>query len=198
MNTIQTALSSARFNRLMLWFGVLVFVAGAFALVFKFAGGSDQTSAAPDKGFHPKFVKATHPLKNASGVTVKTFWQLDPQVRSTIRTFLVAGVARRDQGRAWGVVAPSVKQGYTYKKWKSADALPVIFYPVANAHQVQYYLDYASNEEILIEVGLFAPKHYQMRPTTFQLGLVPVGKGAKQKWLVDYFMPRWTPPVPQN
>jgi hypothetical protein len=198
MNTIQTALSSARFNRLMLWLGVLVFAAGALALVFRFAGGSDTTSAKPDKGFHPKFAAATHPLKNAHGVTVKTFWQLDSQVRSTIRTFLVAGVGRQNQGRAWDVVAPSVKQGYTYKKWKSANALPVIFYPVANVHQVQYYLDYASTREILIEVGLFAPTRYKMRPTTFQLGLVPVGKGAQQKWLVDYFMPRWTPPVPEN
>jgi hypothetical protein len=41
---------------------------------------------------------------------------------------------------------------------------------------------------------MFAPQRYGMRPTTFQLGLVPVGK----KWLVDYFMPRWTPPVPSN
>jgi len=198
MNTIQTALSSARFNRLMLWLGVFVFAAGAVTLVFKFAGGSDTTSAKPDKGFHPTLPKNASPLKNSHGVTIKTFWQLDPAVRSTIRKFLVAGVSRKDQGQAWSAVAPSVKKGYTYKSWKNADALPVIFYPVANINQVQYYLDYASTDEILIEVGLFAPKRYQMRSTTFQLGLVPVGKGANQHWLVDYFMPRWTPPVPQN
>ena len=198
MNTIQTALSSARFNRLMLWLGVFVFAAGAVTLVFKFAGGSDTTSAKPDKGFHPTLPKNASPLKNSHGATIKTFWQLDPAVRSTIRKFLVAGVSRKDQGQAWSAVAPSVKKGYTYKSWKNADALPVIFYPVANINQVQYYLDYASTDEILIEVGLFAPKRYQMRSTTFQLGLVPVGKGANQHWLVDYFMPRWTPPVPQN
>jgi hypothetical protein len=198
MNSVQTALSSARFNRLMLWVGVAVFVAGAFALVFKFAGGSDATSSKPDKGFHPTLPKNATPLKNSAGVTVKTFWQLDPAVRSTIRTFLVTGVARRDQGKAWTTVAPSVRKGYTYKSWKSANALPVIFYPVTDINHVQYYLDYASNQEILIEVGLFAPKRYGMRPTTFQLGLVPVGRGAHQRWLVDYFMPRWTPPVPVN
>ena len=198
MNTIQTALSSARFNRYMLWFGVVIFAAGALALVFAFAGGSDTTSAKPDKGFHATLPKTAHPLRNARGVTIKTFWQLDPAVRSTIRRFLVTGVARKDQGAAWNTVAPSVRKGYTHNSWTRANALPIIFYPVANIHQVQYYLDYASDQEILIEVGLFAPKRYEMRPTTFQLGLVPVGKGAHKKWLVDYFMPRWTPPVPEN
>jgi hypothetical protein len=194
MNAIQTTLSSARFNRYMLWFGVLIFAAGALALVFKFAGGSDTRADNPDKGFHPKLPQNAHPLKNAQGVTIKTFEQLDPAVRQTIRTFLVTGVSRKDQAEAWNVVAPSVRKGYTHKSWSKANALPVIFYPVANIDRVQYYLDYASDQEILIEVGLFAPKRYAMRPTTFQLGLVPVGK----KWLVDYFMPRWTPPLPSN
>jgi hypothetical protein len=198
MNAIQTALSSARFNRYMLWLGVLIFAAGALALVFTFAGGSDTRADNPDKGFHATLPNKAHPLRNAQGVTIKTFWQLDPVVRSTIRTFLVTGVSRGDQGAAWDVVAPSVKAGYTYKRWKNANALPIIFYPVANIHRVQYYLDYASDQEILIEVGLVAPKRYQLRATTFQLGLVPVGKGADKKWLVDYFMPRWTPQLPSQ
>lgn len=199
MNTIQTALSSARFNRMILWIGVVVFAAGALALVFKFAGGSDTTSAAPDKGFHPTLPKTAHALKNSQGVTIKTFWQLDPAIRSTIRTFLVTAVGRKDQSKAWDVVAPSVKKGYTHRSWTKANALPVIYYPVDNVRQAQYYLDYASTQEILLEVGLSAPQRFGMRPTTFQLGLVPVGKaGQHQKWLVDYFMPRWTPPIPQN
>src|SRR5690348_5023420 len=107
MNTVQTALSSARFNRMLLWLGVVIFAAGALALVFKFAGGSDTTSDNPDKGFHPTLPKAAHPLKNAQGATIKTFYQLDPSMRQTIRTFLVTGVARKSQARAWDVVAPS-------------------------------------------------------------------------------------------
>ena len=43
-----------------------------------------------------------------------------------------------------------------------------------------------------------APKKYGLRPTTFQIGLVPIGAGAKKHWLVDYWMPRWTPPLPEN
>src|SRR6059058_547693 len=177
MNSIQTALSSARFNRIMLALGVLVLAAGAMTLVFKLAGGSDGTNVNPSPGFVPTLPTKTVPLKNSQGITVRTFEQLDPQVRTTIRTFLDTVVPRRNIGRSWDVVAPSVKAGYTYKKWTHADALPVNYYPVDNVDHVNYYLDEATSNEILIEVGLSAPAKYAMRPTTFQLALVPVGKG---------------------
>jgi hypothetical protein len=37
-----------------------------------------------------------------------------------------------------------------------------------------------------------------MRPVAFQLGLVARGKGAGRHWLVNYWMPRWTPPIPTD
>jgi hypothetical protein len=198
MNNLQTALSSQRFNRIMLALGVLVLAAGALTLVFKLAGGSDTTNSNPSPGFIPQLPVKTHPLKNRQGVTIRTFEQLDPQIRGTIRTFLATVVPRKNIGRSWAVVAPSVKQGYTYKKWTHANALPVVYYPVDNVDTAKYYLDEATTNEILIEVGLSAPKKAGLRPTAFQLGLVPVGHGAKARWLVNYFMPRWTPPIPVN
>jgi hypothetical protein len=196
MNAIQTAISSARFNRLMLWLGGGVLLAGIVVLVFTFVGGSDKTSFGPDAGFKPTLPPHSEPLKNADGRTVRTFWQLDSEVRSTIRTFIGTAVARKNLGESWAVIAPSVKAGYTKKEWTHADALPVIPYPVDNLDTVQYYLDYATTKEILVEVGVSAKREMKIRPTTFQLGLIPVGKGAHMQWLVDYWMPRWTPPLP--
>ena len=193
MNTIQTALSSARFNRFMLWFGVLVLAAGAFALIYKFVPGSDNTNANPSPGFHPSLPSKSIPLKNASGVTIKTFYQLDPEMRSAIRKFIGTVVMRRHLGESWAVTAPSMKAGYTYKRWTSGADLPVVPYPVDNLDTIQYYLDYASTKAILVEVGVSAKAGLGLRPTTFQLELVPV---AHRRWAVDYWMPRWTPPVP--
>jgi hypothetical protein len=198
MNTIQTALSSARFNRLMLVLGVLVLALGAFTLVFKFAGGSDTTSAAPDKGFKPQLPAKQLPLKNANGITIKTFWQLDPVMRSTIRKFIGTAVMRRHLDQSWSVIAPSMRTGYTYKQWTTANALPIIPYPVDDLDKVQYYLDYASTQAVLVEVGLGAKPGAKIRPTTFQLELVPVGTKNHYRWMVDYWMPRWTPPIPAN
>jgi len=198
MNVVEKALSSARFNRLIFWAGLAVLAAGALVIVLKFAGGSDSSSSNPDKGFKAQIQKPVSPLKNAQGVTVKTYWQLDPQVRATIKTFIATAVRREHLDQSWATVAPSLKKGYTFDSWRHANALPVVPYPHADIKGLQFYLDYASSKEILAEVGVSAPEKYKLRPTTFQIGLVPVGAGAKQQWLVDYWMPRWTPPLPED
>jgi hypothetical protein len=198
MNTIQAAFSSARFNRLMFWVGGVVLVAGILVLVSTLVRNSDSQTIGPEQGFHPTLPSNSTPLKNAGGGTIRTFWQLDPEVRSTIRTFLATAVARKPHEQSWAVIAPSVKAGYTYTKWKNADALPVVPYPIDDVDRVQYYLDYASTKEILIDVGVSSKPQLKIRPASFQLGLIPVGDGANARWLVDYWMPRWTPPLPAD
>jgi len=194
MNTIQTALSSARFNRFMLWLGVVVLAVGAAVLVMKLAGGSDQRTSNPSPGFHPKLPTKSTPLKNANGVTIKTFYQLDPGMRTAIRKFIGTAVMRRNLDEGWAVTAPTLRNAVTHKQWMTGN-LPVVPYPVDNLNTIQYYLDYASTKAILVEVGVSAKASLGIRPASFQLELVPVGHG---RWAVDYWMPRWTPPVPQN
>jgi hypothetical protein len=198
MNSVQSALNSPRFGRYLLWLGVAVLVAGVVAVIVVFAGGkSDNTSASPDKGFKPTLPAKSTPLKNSAGVTVKTFSQLDDRTRGTIQTFIATAVARKHLENSWSIVTPTMRAGYTFKQWKSGENLPVIPYPGVNAKRVQYFLDYATSREILIEVGLAGKPGVSTRPVTFQLGLRPAGKGPRH-WLVSYWMPRWTPPVPQG
>jgi hypothetical protein len=202
MNAFQTALSSPRFNRAMLWFSALVLAAGVLLVVTKIAGGSDKNGGNPDPGFRATLPEKQVQLKNAEGMPIKKFQQLDPATRATIRTFLATAVAREHLDQSWAVIAPSMKKGYTYKQWSHASALPVVPYPNVDVNAAQYYLDYASTKEILLEVGLAVREETtgkaRTRPVAFQLGLSPVGKGANKRWLVSYWMPRWTPPIPIN
>ncbi len=198
MNRIQAAFSSPRMNRLMLGVGTAALAAGAVTFAFAFAGGSDNTPTGPEAGFRPTLPVRSVPLKTADGRPVRTYGQLDPQVRSTIRTFIATAVARKHLGDSWAVTAPSLKVGYTYAQWKNAKALPVIPYPVDDIDKVQYALELATTREILIEVGVGARPELKVRPGVFQLGLIPVGTGAATQWLVDYWMPRWTPILPIN
>jgi hypothetical protein len=199
MSVFQTALSSARFSRFLMWgSGILLFV-GVVVLLMSLVKGNDTTQVNPDKGFHPQLPAKSSPLQNAQGVTITKFNELDPEVRSTIRTFLATAVTRKHVDASWGVIAPSLRQGYTFKSWSHAKALPVIPYPIADVDSTDYFLDYASTREILLEVGVSAPPAAKMRPTSFQLGLVPVSAGKDKKvWRVNYWMPRWTPPLPTN
>jgi hypothetical protein len=196
MNSVATTLNSPRFQRYLLWFGVAFLAVGAAVLVFTLVGGSDdKTHVNPDKGFHPTLPAKSVPLRNGDGALIKTYTQLDPEIRSAVTTFIGTAVAREHVDQSWNVVAPTLKAGYTAAQWKNADDLPVVPYPGVDTKHIQYYLDYASTKEILVEVGLAGKPGVSTRPVTFQLGLVP-GKGGR--WLVDYWMPRWTPPVPSG
>jgi hypothetical protein len=198
MSVFQSALSSARFNRYLMWFSGLVLAAGVAFLLIKLVPGNDKTRTGADKGFVPQLPAKSLPLTNAKGVQIKSYEELDPDVRTTIRTFLATAVARKHLDQSWAVVAPSMKQGYTFKRWSHAKALPIVPYPIENVDSTQYFLDYASTREILLEVGVSAPASKKMRPVAFQLGLVPRGKGTDRRWLVNYWMPRWTPPIPSD
>ena len=73
--------------------------------------------------------------------------------------------------------------------------------PAPTSVEAEFYLEYATaRKEILVDVGLSQPPTTivkgRTRPVAFQLGLIPVGKGTDKRWLVSYWMPRWTPPVP--
>ena len=195
----QRAFSSRRTNRLLLWLSAGLLTAGVFVLLTQISRGSDKTSYAPERGFKPTLPTKPSPLRNGHGARIRTFAQLDPEVRSTIRTFLATAVARKHLDRSWAVIAPSLKAGYTPGEWAHAAELPIVPYPGVDVRRADYFLDYASTSEILIEVGLSQRRGLVKewtRPVAFQLGLEPVGKGADSHWLVSYWMPRWTPPVP--
>jgi hypothetical protein len=193
MNSVAETFNSPRFQRYLLWFGVAVLAVGAAALAVTIFGGTSGAPVKNDKGFHPTLPAKSVPLRNSGGALVKTYTQLDPEIRSAVKTFIGTVVARKNVDQSWNVVAPSLKAGYTQAQWKKAADLPVVPYPGVDTDHIQYYLDYASTKEILVEIGLAGKPGVSTRPVTFQLGLVPAGHGH---WLVDYWMPRWTPPVP--
>jgi hypothetical protein len=191
MTSVAETLSSPRFQRYLLWFGVAVLALGATALVVVILGGNSDAPTKRDAGLPAKSV----PLRNSEGIPIKTYAQLDPQIRAAVNTFIGSAVARQHVDRSWDVVAPSLKSGYTRAQWAKADDLPVVPYPGVDTRHVRYYLDDASTKEILVEVGLVAKPGIGTRPVSFQLGLVPAKGG---RWLVDYWVPRSTSTIPQG
>jgi hypothetical protein len=200
MEALNNALSSPRFNRVLLWFSAAVLAIGVGLVVNNLAGGTDRAAHSPEPGFKPTLPEKTHPLTNAQGVKVRSFEQLDPQMRSAMRTFLATAVVRKNLAQSWDVIAPSMKQGFTFAQWKNgggSEGLPVIPYPIDNVDTAQYHLFYATDQEILVDVGLSAKNRVQ-RPRRFRLGMEPVGTGPDKQWLVSYWMPLWTPVLPLN
>jgi hypothetical protein len=119
-------------------------------------------------------------------------------VKSAIRTFVSTAVARKNLDQSWAVIAPSMKRGYTFASWSNAKALPVVPFPVDDVDHATRHLYLAADDEILVDMGLSPKPGSDQRSTRFRIGLEPAGKGANRRWLVNYWMPLWTPLVPQN
>src|SRR5919198_4238889 len=138
MESVAARFSSPRFQRYLLWFGVAVFAVGAAVLVFTLVDSNGGDSGKPDKGFKAQLPARQIPLKNGDGVTVKTYSQLDPQVRSDIKTFIGTAVARKNLGNSWAVVSPTLKRGYTPKSWATGADLPVVPYPGVDTKHIEF------------------------------------------------------------
>lgn len=196
MNAIQSTLSSPRNQRILLWFGALVLVAGVVVLVLKLTGGSDKTSVAPAPGFKAKLPPKQQPLVNAQGVKVTTYEQLPAAIKDPIRRFVIGAVAERNYADSWNVLAPVFKRGYTAKTWATSGSHPIVPFPVYQFEKSLFTVPLATAKEVLVEMKVTpTPKaavRDRLRVTRFRIGLIPSGK----RWLVNYWMPQYGVPLP--
>jgi hypothetical protein len=193
MNTFQSTLSSARNQRIIFWGALAVLVAGIVFLVVKFAGGSDKTPSAPAQGFKPQLPPKTTDLTKASGGKITSYAELPSDVKRAIVGFIGPGVLRGDYGSSWKYTARTFTHGMNQQKWASINAREVIPMPGYTLKHAGYTLEEATTKEILVVVRLLPSKPSIGRPVPMRIGLAPYGKGAQQRWLVDY----WTPATNQ-
>lgn len=116
-------------------------------------------------------------------------------VKETAGKFILTAVNRKDLRTAWSLVSPSMKQGFTLKKWLSG-SIPVVPYPVVSL--ASYKVDESYPRSALLEVALLPGSKSKVKPQIFFIGLEKVGTGAKARWLVDYWAPRGRYAVPST
>jgi hypothetical protein len=128
--------------------------------------------------------------------TDKKWSQLDPKAKVAVRTFIFDGAGEHNLARAWHVAAPSIRQGFTYKQWVHGNELPFQVFPELNRKvPASYTLTEWSPRSFLAEVGLGSTHKTGRQAYTFQIGGQKVGTGAKARWLINYWMTLYTPPV---
>jgi hypothetical protein len=93
-------------------------------------------------------------------------------------------------------VHPDLKAGYTLKEWKKGN-IPIVPYPVDGMDQARFRIDYKQPSMIQLRVALIPKKGVDIDAATFDLGLRKVGTGENARWLVDYWMPFLTIPIPE-
>jgi len=170
-------LSSPRFRRRALKFGILLAVVVAAALVSIFFWNTATIVETPLHGRADIYVPPI-PIEMAPAER--------RAVIATAALFVETAVRREHAERAYELVGPNLRGTTTRAEWRDGD-IPVVPYPVDDA---RWKFDYSYANEIGLQVAVFPTPGATVRPAVFNLSLRSVGRGVKRRWLVDSWSPR--------
>ncbi len=168
---------------MFVWLAAAVFVSGLVVFLSTRLTGSDAE----------KPLAAAKPARQQALNAEKA--KLDAAARQVAGKFILTAVARTDLAASWKLAHPDLRQGLTLEQWKTGE-IPVVPYPVASIEQARFRVEEAYPNQLLIEVALIPSAGSNQRGAIFHLGLKDAARGAQRHWLVDYWMPRWSPPIP--
>lgn len=169
-------LSSPRRRRRLAWgSGIVSFVGGlaAVALLWPDVERSPETMSTEPAVVvtTPRNVVLT---KEARAATI-----------DAANVFLKTAVKRDHPERAWEVVHPTLREGYTKASWATGD-IPVVPYPVDAAI---YRLDFSHPNLVGWKVSVYPPKGSTQQPMTFYMDVTLSGSGEARRWRVSNWSP---------
>ena len=121
----------------------------------------------------------------------------DPKAYKVARTFMETAVLRKNLDTAYPLVDHELKGGLTKKQWETGH-IPVDPYPAGNIKTAGFEVVWSYKTQLMLLVDLVAKKGSgsNIRPhLPFWLGLVRAHNKPNGKWLVNYWVPDYTPPV---
>jgi hypothetical protein len=170
-------------QKAMPWLAGALLIAGVIALLIVKFANTGHTYSTP---------LTNKPAQDFSQnpATVK----LPPAAMKTARDFIRTAVARQNLRAAYALSGPQIRQGQTLKEWMTGN-IAVIPYPVAAIDYAPMKIDFSYPREAQIEVALLPKKSAHVRSALFILDLI---KDKNGKWLVNAWVPRMSPPVPNG
>ena len=168
-------------TRYLPWIGGFVLLAGLVAFSISYFARDESTAkpaAAPQTG-------------PAQTVAARKSVPFDPAARAVAGKFLQTAVPRKNLRASWFITHPELREGYTLQDWLTG-TIPVQFYPTGAVELATFKIDESYTDEATIEVALLPAKGAKIKPQIFFVGL----KKYKGKWMVNYFAPRSTIPIP--
>jgi hypothetical protein len=118
--------------------------------------------------------------------------KLDPSVRPLIRQFVQTAVARKNLAAAYSLSGPAVIQGMSLKEWLKGN-IAVVPFAVDGKTKTQIQIDYSYADRARLKVFLATPgRKVTNSPHSFYADVIK----QNGKWVVNGWVPRWTPPIP--
>jgi hypothetical protein len=173
-------------------FATLVLIVGIVAFATVKLGGDGESA--------PQAATDEPPIEDFNPATTEAVPAPVPaEARQAAGEFILAAAGREDLKKAWELSHPELRKqcGCTYKQWLTGN-IPVQYYPTGNLEGATFGVDESTKRRVVLEVLLSPKPGEEIEPQPFFIGLKAVGKGAKLKWLVDYWAPIVGIPVPQT
>lgn len=161
---------------------VLAIAGGVIAgiLVYNAFVGSNGTPRAQGWG-------VTYPTPK----TPKTV-KLDPTVRTVVKQFIATAVARKNLRAAYSMAGPQVRQGMSLEEWLKGE-IAVVPFPVDAKTKADITVENSYANSAKLQILLVTPgREVKTSPHTFFADMIK----KNGKWLVNSWVPRWTPPIP--
>jgi hypothetical protein len=201
MNAVQSSLSSQRTSRIIFWVGVALVIAAAVVFIIKKSDNGSSSASSPaakapasipnSDQFQREMSKRTPDIQ-----TRKKWGQIPASARLAVRRFIIDGAGERNLARAWQYTTPDLRGGLTYKQFVHGNQVPFTPFEQMNLKiPMSITLTQWSGHDFLAEVGIASTDKVGRGAYVFNVGGTKVGKGAHARWLVNYWMPLYTPPV---
>lgn len=178
--------SSPRAQRRLFILSLGVFALGAVALTSALFWNTSSSKETPISNEPAQVLKQQAPVP------------LSDEAKQVAIDWILAAVTREDLPGSYALTHEDIRGSMTRAEWETGN-IPVVPYPV-NVELLgeRWQVDYSFADEALIEVGLMPAKGAasNIEPLTFFIGLKKVGDGASARWVVNYWSPRYKPPVP--
>jgi hypothetical protein len=187
LRTMPQFFRSPAFLRGFMWISVMVLIAGVVAFATARLSGGTETSS----------VAVSLPDELPAPAQPPPSSQIPKEARQVAGEFILAAAGREDLAKAWKITHPDLKAqcGCTYKQWLTGN-IPVQPYPIDEIDQATFAVDELSANRVVLLVALLPKEGSTVKAQAFFIGLKAIGKGENKHWLVDYWAPRSSTPVP--
>jgi hypothetical protein len=148
---------------------------------------------APNKNAPPQHFSPVPATQEPKPVNAK----FTDEERFVAARFIQTAVARKNLEEAWTLVGPNLRGTLTRAQWITGNN-PVVPFPIDKLDTAPYKVDYSYTDSAMIEIALLPKKGSGVRSQLFMLILKKLGKGKAAHWVVDYWVPRSVPVVPQQ
>ena len=179
--SVRSTLSSPKAQRRLLWIGSFVVAVGVAIAVVVIVG--DTGTARPEVIEQEPAVIVNEGPKAP----------LPREARKVAGEFILTAVNRKNLERGWQLTHPTLREGLTKKEWLTGN-IPVVPYPVSATDPAPMSVEESYANSAIMRVALAPEKGSDVKPQIFFIGV----RKFQGQWLVDYWGPYSTVPVPSS